>query len=104
MKKNYGEEQIIKILAELEAGSTVAQISRNHGVHANTLYKWRQKYAGMTVSDVHRLRSLEDENRRLKQIVADQALDIVVLKEITKSTQARNEEDGDQRGHRTVRA
>lgn len=84
MKKNYSEEQIIKILAELEAGSTIAQVSRKHGVHANTLYKWRQKYSGMTVSDVHRLRSLEDENRRLKQIVADQALDIVVLKDITK--------------------
>jgi putative transposase len=84
MKKNYTEEQIIKILAELEAGSTVNQVSRKHGVHVNTLYKWRQKYAGMSVSDVHRLRSLEDENRRLKQIVADQALDIVVLKDITK--------------------
>jgi putative transposase len=84
MKKNYSEEQIIKIVAELEAGSTVPQVSRKHGVHPNTLYKWRQKYSGMTASDIHRLRSLEDENRRLKQIVADQALDIVVLKDITK--------------------
>jgi putative transposase len=84
MKKNYSEEQVIETLAELEAGSMIAQVSRKHGVHANTLNKWRQKFAGMTVGDVHRLRSLEDENRRLKQIVADQALDIVVLKDITK--------------------
>lgn len=84
MKKQYSEEQIIKILAEHEAGSTVTEVCRKHGLHVNTLYRWRQKYTGMTVSDVHRLRSLEDENRRLKQIVADQALDIVVLKDITK--------------------
>ena len=50
----------------------------------NTLYKWRQKYSGMAVSDVQRFRALEDENHRLKQIVADQALDIVVLKDLTK--------------------
>jgi putative transposase len=80
MKKNYSEEQIIKILTELEVGFIVNQINCKHGVHVNALYKWRQKHAGMSVSDVHRLRNLEDENSRLKQIVADQALDIVVLK------------------------
>lgn len=84
MGKRYSEEQIIKILEEHEAGATVAQVCRRHGLHANTLYAWRQKFAGMTVSDVRRLRELEEENRRLKQIVADQALDIVVLKDITK--------------------
>jgi putative transposase len=84
MNKHYTEEQISKILAEHEAGSTVTQVCRKHGLHVNTLYKWRQKYAEMSVSDVHRLRVLEDENHRLKQIVADQALDIVVLKDITK--------------------
>ncbi len=84
MKRQYTEEQIIRILSEHEAGATVSQVCRKHGLHANTLYRWRQKYSGMTVSDVQRLRSLEDENRRLKQIVADQALDIVVLKDITK--------------------
>lgn len=84
MKKRYTEEQIIKILAEHEAGQTVAGACRKHGVPANTLYSWRQKYSGLSVSDVQRLRSLEDENRRLKQIVADQALDIVVLKDIQK--------------------
>jgi putative transposase len=55
VKKNYSEEQIIKILAELEAGSTVNQVSLKHGVHVNTLCKWRQKYTGMSISDVHRL-------------------------------------------------
>lgn len=84
MRKQYSEEQIIKILAEDEAGQSVADVCRKHGLHANTLYKWRQKYSGMSVSDVQRLRSLEEENRRLKQIVADQALDIVVLKDIQK--------------------
>ena len=84
MNKRYTEEQIIKILAEHEAGATVTQVCRKHGLHPNTLYKWRQKYAGMSVNEVHRLRVLEDENRRLKQIVADQALDIVVLKDITR--------------------
>lgn len=84
MKKRFTEEQIIKVLAEHEAGLTVAEVCRKHGLHANTLYKWRQKYSGMAVSDVQRLRTLEEENRRLKQIVAEQALDIVVLKDITK--------------------
>lgn len=84
MRKHFTEEQIIKVLAEHEAGLTVAEVCRKHGLHVNTLYKWRQKYAGMAVSDVQRLRALEDENRRLKQIVAEQALDIVVLKDITK--------------------
>lgn len=84
MRKHFTEEQIIKVLAEHEAGLTVAEVCRKHGLHVNTLYKWRQKYAGMAVSDVQRLHALEDENRRLKQIVAEQALDIVVLKDITK--------------------
>jgi len=84
MSKHFTEEQIIKVLSEHEAGLTVAEVCRKHGLHVNTLYKWRQKYAGMVVSDVQRLRSLEEENRRLKQIVAEQALDIVVLKDITK--------------------
>jgi putative transposase len=85
MRKHFTEEQIIKVLSEHEAGLTVAEVCRKHGLHVNTLYKWRQKYAGMAVSDVQRLRALEDENRRLKQIVADQALDIVVLKDIQKN-------------------
>jgi putative transposase len=84
MRKQYSEEQIIKILYENEAGLSVAEVCRKHGLHVNTLYKWRHKYAGMSVSDVHRMRSLEEENRRLRQIVAEQALDIVVLKDITK--------------------
>jgi len=88
MNKHYTEEQIIKILAEHEAGSTVTQGMPQAWPAREHLYKWRQKYAGMSVSDVHRLRVLEDENRRLKQIVADQALDIVVSRTSQKSTQA----------------
>lgn len=69
-------------MAKIEAGSTVVRGSRNNGVHVNTLYKWRHKHACITVCDVHRRRSLEDENRHLKQIDADKAVDNVVLKDL----------------------
>lgn len=83
-EKTFTEEQIIKIVAEHEAGQSVADVCRKHGPHINTLYKWRRKYAGLSVNEVQRLHVFEEENRRLKQIVADQASDIVVLKDIQK--------------------
>lgn len=80
--KKYTEEQIIAVLKEGEAGAKVADLCRKHGMSDATYYNWKAKYAGMTISDLKRLKSLEAENRRLKQIVADQALDNLALKEL----------------------
>lgn len=81
MKKvRFSEEQIIGILKEHEAGVPVADLCRKHGVSNVTIYKWRQKFGGMEVPEAKRLRALEAENHKLKQIVADQALDNVALK------------------------
>ena len=80
--KRYTEEQIIAVLKEGEAGAMVGDLCRKYGISNATYYNWKAKYAGMTVSDVRRLKSLEAENRRLKQIVAEQALDNRTLKEL----------------------
>ena len=81
-RKKYTEEQIIAVLNEAEAGAKTGELCRKHGVSEATFYKWKAKYAGLTVSELKRLRFLEDENRRLKQIVAQQALDNWALKEL----------------------
>jgi putative transposase len=81
-RKRYTEEQIIAVLKEGQAGVSTAELSRKHGVSDATIYKWKSKYSGMEVSDVRKMRQLEDENRRLKQMVANQALDIEALKAI----------------------
>ena len=78
----YSEEQIIRILKEVESGITVAEVCRKHGVAEQTVYRWRNKYGGLETSELQRLRELEAENSRLKRIVAQQALDIDVLKEV----------------------
>ena len=79
----FSEEQIVAILKEAEAGgSKVAELCRRHGISDATFYNWRSKYGGLEVSELRRLRQLEDENRRLKAIVADQALDIRALKDV----------------------
>ena len=80
--KQYTEEQIIAVLKEGEVGAKVADLCRKYGMSDATFYNWKAKYAGLTVSELKRLRSLEDENRRLKQIVAQQALDNWALKEL----------------------
>ena len=79
-RSRYTEEQVVAILAEHEAGTKTAEICRRHGINKNTLYNWKAKYAGMQTSDLRRLRQLEDENRRLKQLLADAQLDIAGLK------------------------
>ena len=80
--KRYKEEQIIAILKEAESAKTVGEVIRRHGVSAHTYYRWKSKYAGMEVSDARRLKHLEEENRRLKRLVASQALDNQILKEL----------------------
>lgn len=85
MKKvRLTEEQIIRILQEGESGGTIKELCRKHGITDTTYYNWKAKYGGMTVSDARRLRMLESESRRLKQIVADITLDNQVLKELSK--------------------
>jgi len=80
--KRFTEEQIIGALKEAEAGVAISELSRKYGVSSGTFYNWKAKYGGLTVSEAKRLKTLEDENRRLKQIVADQTLDIQALKGI----------------------
>lgn len=83
-RKRFTEERIIQILKEAEAGVPVKDLCRKHGMSDASFYTWRAKYGGMEVSDAKRLRALEDENRQLKQIVADQALDLQMLKAVNR--------------------
>lgn len=80
--KRFKEEQIIGILKEAEAGISVADLSRKHGISDNTIYTWKARFGGLTVSEAKRMRFLEDENGRLKRIVANQALDLEALKAV----------------------
>jgi len=83
MKKGrFSEEQIIGVLKQHEAGRKVAELARENGISAATIYTWKSKYGGMDVSDAQKLRGLEDENRRLKHLVADLSLDKEVLKSV----------------------
>lgn len=81
-QSRFTEEQIIGILKEAEAGAQVTELCRRHGMTETTFYRWRKKYGGLEVSEARRLKQLEDENRRLKRIVADQALNLQVLKDL----------------------
>ena len=80
-KSRFSAEQIIKILKEAEAGRAVKDLCRDHGVSQETFYRWRRKLGGMEVSDARRLKQLEDENRKLKRLVADLTLDKEALKD-----------------------
>ena len=79
-KKRYKEGQIVRILEEVRKGKSIAETSRQYGVSENTIYNWRKKYGDMNVSEIKRLKELEAENRQLKEIVAEQALDNKALK------------------------
>ncbi len=81
-KSRFTDEQIIRALKELESGTKIADLSRRLGVSEQAIYRWRSKFGGMDVSDAKKLKALEDENRRLKQMVADQALDIQALRAV----------------------
>lgn len=81
-KSRFKEEQIIGVVRESEAGGKVDEICRRHGISPQTLYRWKAKYGGMTVSEARRLKTLEDENRRLKTLVADLTLDRAMLKDL----------------------
>ena len=80
-KSKFSEVQIATILKEAEAGVSVVEVARKHGISAATFYQWRSKYGGMEVSDLQRLRELEQENARLKRMYADLSLDNSILKE-----------------------
>ncbi|HNR14803.1 MAG TPA: transposase [Thermodesulfobacteriota bacterium] len=80
--KRFTEEQIIAVLKEAEAGAKVMDVCRKYGISDATYYNWKAKYYGMEVNELRRLRQLEDENKKLKHIVADQALDIQALKHV----------------------
>ena len=81
-RARYTEEQIISILQEHDAGAKCADLCRKHGMSAGTLYAWKSKFGGMTVSDAKRLKVLEDENAKLKKLLAEQMLDAAALKEL----------------------
>ena len=81
-QSRYTEEQIAFALRQAEAGTSVKELVRKMGITEQTLYRWKKKYAGMGVSEVRRLKQLEDENRRLKQLVADLSLDKTMLQDV----------------------
>ena len=81
-RKRFTEEQIIGVLKEHEAGASVPDLSRRHGVAENTIYRWKAKFGGMEDSDAKRLRDLETENAKLKRLLAESMLDNAALKEI----------------------
>jgi putative transposase len=81
-RSRFSEEQIIGILREHEAGSPTADVCRKHGVSSATFYKWKAKFGGLDVSDARRLKALEDENGKLKKLLAETMLDIAILKDI----------------------
>jgi putative transposase len=81
-RSRYSEEQIIGILREQEAGVATGEVCRRHGISEATFYKWKAKYGGMEVSDAKRLKGLEDENRRLKKLLAESMLDNAALRDL----------------------
>lgn len=80
--KRFKEEQIIGILKEAESGLALSDLMRKHGISEGTYYRWKAKYGGLEVSEAQRLKALEDENRRLKRLVADLSLDVQILKDV----------------------
>ena len=80
-RRKYTDEQVVGILQEHQGGVTAKEIIRRHGISLDTFYRWKRQYSGLGKAELHKLKALEDENRRLKRIVADQSLNIQVLKD-----------------------
>ena len=81
-KSRFTDEQIVAVLHEVEAGAKITEVCRRHGITDTTLHRWRRKYGGLQVSEAKRLRALEEENRQLKRLVAEQALNLLVVKDL----------------------
>jgi putative transposase len=81
-KSRFNEAQIIAILREQEAGGGTDEVCRRHGISQQTFYRWKAKYGGMQVSEAQKLKTLEDENRRLKKLLAESMLDVAALKDL----------------------
>ena len=81
-KSRFTDEQIVAVLHEVEAGAKIAEVCRRHGITDTTFQRWRRKYGGLQVSEAKRLRALEEENRQLKRLVAEQALNLQVVKDL----------------------
>ena len=81
-KSRFTEAQIVAILKELDAGTTATELARRHGIHANTIRQWRDKYAGLETSDLARMKQLEAENARMHRIIARQALELDAVREL----------------------
>jgi putative transposase len=82
MKQRFTEDQIISAVKKIEAGLTAKELSRELGVTQQTLYHWKRKFGGMDVSEARRMKALEAENAKLKRLVAEQSLDIIMLKDV----------------------
>lgn len=82
--KRYSEEQIVRVLKEIEGGKTVAAVCQEQNVSEQTVYRWKSKYGGLEQKDLHRLKALEDENARLKRLVAELSLDLAATKELAR--------------------
>jgi putative transposase len=81
-KSRFTEEQVIGVLKEQESGQSTADVCRRHGISDATFYKWKAKYGGLEVSEAKRLRALEDENTRLKKLLAEAMLDVAMLRDV----------------------
>lgn len=81
-KSRFTTDQIIHILQEVEAGAAIREVCRRHGVTETTFHRWRRKFGGLQIPDARRLQALEEENRQLKRLVADQALNLQVVKDL----------------------
>jgi putative transposase len=94
-RSRFTEEQIIGVLKEQEAGMPTAEVCRKHGISSATFYKWKAKYGGLEVSDARKLKALEDENAKLKKLLAEAMLDNAILKDVAaKNGDARREAGG----------
>ena len=81
-KSRFTPDQIVGVLREAEAGAKISELCRRHGITETTFHRWRRKYGGLQVNEARRLKALEEENRQLKRLVADQALNLQVVKDL----------------------